>query len=121
MEALTDSMYHDRPQVRRRRAIENMIGRFPVDKWNGHFLRLSNFRWRSPQRSTIDPPVYQRYLLSHRFPSIAKNAGNSNIGRLAQRRSGIVTISVGDHSKLEGWSTPVESNGSVGVGRIAHG
>ena len=71
------------------------MGRLSTNKRNGHFFRPSNLRWRSPQRSTIDPPVCRRYRLSHCLPNIATNAADSDISRLAYRRSDVVMISVG--------------------------
>src|SRR5882757_7805543 len=94
-EVLTDHMYRDSPEARRRRAIWSMMGRLPMNVWNGHFSRPSNLRCRSPHRSTIDPPVWRRYRFNHCLPSIATNAANSDIRRLAYRRSDVVMISVG--------------------------
>src|ERR1700744_4784626 len=94
-EVLTDHMYRDRPEARRRRAIWSMMGRLSMNNRNDHFSRPSNLRWRSPHRSTIDPPAWRMYLLSHCLPSIATNAANSDIRRLAYRRSEVVMISVG--------------------------
>jgi len=64
-DVLTDHMYCDRPQVRRRRAIWSMVGRFSMNNQNGYLSRLSNLRWRTPRRSIVDPPVRQRYLFDH--------------------------------------------------------
>jgi hypothetical protein len=90
-----------------------MIGRPPMNKWNGHFSRLSHLRWRSPQRLVIGPPVCRRY----RFPSIAMNAANSDIGRLPYRRSEVVTISgATDRLRPGGIARRCASNRSLGSG-----
>jgi len=72
---------------------------------NGHLLMPSNLRWRSPQRSIVDPPLCRRYLPNHCLPSIAMKAANSDISRLAYKNSEAVTIS------LEG---PLHSGGAAG-------
>src|SRR6202012_3112960 len=94
-EVLTDHMYRDRPEARRRRAIWSMMGRPSMNNRNDHFSRPSNLRWRSPQRSIIDPPACRMYLSSHCFPNIATKAANSDINRLAYRRSDVGMISEG--------------------------
>ena len=101
-EVLTDHMYCDSPEARRRRAIWSMMGRLSMKNRNGHFSRPSNLRWRSPQRSIIDPPVCRMYLFSHCFPSIATNAANRDISKLAYRRSDVVMISEGGPFHAEG-------------------
>ena len=72
---------------------------------NGHFSRPSNSRCRSPQRSTIDPPLCRMHLFSHCLPNIATKAANSDIRRLAYRRSEVVMISEGG---------PLRAAGTVG-------
>jgi len=94
-DVLISHMYRDSPQVRRRRATWSIMGRLSMTRWNGHFSKPLHLRWRSPQRSTTDPPVCRRYRFSHWFPSIATNAANNDTRRLAYRRSEVVTISVG--------------------------
>ena len=47
-DVLTDHVYHNRPQARRRRAIWSMMGRLLRNNWNGHLSRLLNLRWRLP-------------------------------------------------------------------------
>jgi len=96
-EVLADHMNRDSPQVRRRRAIWSMIERLSTNNRNGYFSRPSNLRWRSPQRSIIDPPVCRRYRFSRCLPNIATNAASR---RLAYRRSDVVMISVGDRPTL---------------------
>jgi hypothetical protein len=94
-ETLTDYTYRDKPQERRRRAIWSRMGRLSMNNRSGHFSRPSILRWRSAQRSIIDPPICRRYLFSHCLPNIATNAANSDISRLAYRRFEVVTISAG--------------------------
>ena len=94
-ELLTVHMCRDRPQARRKRAIWSMIGRLSMNNRNCHFLRPSNLRWRSPQRSRMDPPEWRRYLFTHCLPNIATNAANRDMSRLAYKRSKVVTISRG--------------------------
>ena len=66
-----------------------------MKKRNGHFFSPSCFHWRSPQRSIIDTPRSgpHWYRFSHCFPSIAMNAANSEIRRLAYIRQVVVMIS----------------------------
>jgi len=94
-EALTDHMYRDRPQARRRRAIWSMMGRLSMKNRNGHFSRPSNLRWRSPHRPMTDPPACRRYRFNHCLPNIATNAAKRDIKKLAYRRFEVVMISVG--------------------------
>jgi hypothetical protein len=97
--------YRDRPHIWRRSAIWSMTGRLSIHRRKGHFWRPSNLRWRSPQRSIIDPPVCRRYRFSHCLPSIATNAASSDISRLAYRRFEVVTTSAGG---------PFHAGGAVG-------
>jgi len=92
---LIDHMYRNSPHVRRTRAIWSVMGRLSMNKWNGHFPRPSHLRCRSPQRSSIDPPVCRRYRLSHCLPGIATNAANREIRILAYRRHEVATTFVG--------------------------
>ena len=94
-------------EVRRKRAIWSMMhDRQTLDdqpEWP--FLEPLNLRWRSPHRSIVDPPVWRRYLFNHCLPSIATNATNSNISRLAYKRFEVVTIS---------WDGPLQAGGAAG-------
>ena len=69
-----------------------MMGRLSMNKRDGHFFMPSNFALAVT--ASLDPLVCRRYWLSHYLPSIAMNAANSDISKLAYRRSDVVTISV---------------------------
>ena len=102
MEALMDHMCRQSPHARRTRAAWSMTGRLSTKTWKGHFWSPSHLRWRSPQRSIIDPPIFRKYRLSHCFPSIAMNAASSEIRRLAYMSPVAVTISLGGSSWVGG-------------------
>ena len=83
-----------------------------MNTWKGHFSRPSNLRWRSPQRSTIDPPVCRRYWFSHCLPNIATNAARSDIKRRIQEARGCYDLREGV-SHAEGRGVFVGSDGTV--------
>jgi hypothetical protein len=65
----TDHTYHDRPRMRRRRAIWSMMGRLPMNDRNYHFSRPSNLRWRSPLVCFIRKNMRSRScLIAPTFP-----------------------------------------------------
>ena len=74
-------------------AIWSMTGRLSMNNQNGHFSKPSNLRWRSPQRSIMDPPACLRYPFNHYLPSIVTNTANSDSSRLVYRRHEVVMIS----------------------------
>ena len=108
----------DRPHVPRKSTGEKEEGDLEYDRktldeeveWPLHLRR------RSPQRSTTDPPVCRRYRFSHCFPSIAMNAANSDIRRLAYRRSDVVKISVG--GPFHGEGAVGSSSGAIDLLRL---
>ena len=93
-EVLTDHVYRDSPEARRRRAIWSMMGKLSMKERKGHFSRLSNLcRWLL-QRPIIDAPVCRRYLFNHCLSGIATNVASRDISRFAHKISEVVMISV---------------------------
>ena len=102
---LMDHTCRQSPHARRRREIWSITGRLSTKRWSGHFSMPSHLRCRSPDRSTMDPPVFRKYRLSHCLASIATNAARSDINKLVYMRLAAVTISLGGSSCAGGTMT----------------
>ena len=76
-----------------------------MNKRNGHFSRPSHLRWRSPQRSTIDPPGVSEGPIQPLRASIAATAAGSDISELVYSRPEVAVIS---------WGGPLHVGGAAG-------
>ena len=81
-EELMDHMCRHSPQVRRSRVACSITGGLSK-RCNDQFSSPLNLRWRSPQRSIIDPPELGKYRFINHFPGIATDAASNDIRRLA--------------------------------------
>ena len=88
-EELMDHMCRHSPQVRRSRVACSITGGLST-KCNDQFSSPLHLRWRSPQRSIIDPPELGKYRFINHFPGIATNAASNDIRRLAYMKPVIV-------------------------------